>query len=910
MGSTRSIKAHFTESNKMKSTDLPALVGTPFGENGIKTPISQNTSPGTNAASYNDGFPAITMTELNNGGLPPRGSDFNQILYELAKSVQWSGTGALYKFSSDFATKIGGYPKGSKVIGSDGDVHECLIDDNMNDPVGGAGWINKREDKNTRELWRRSLAEAGFTLVPGSFEEGLTITDKKQAGWHISGGQCFAWDGDLSEPKVVPAGSTPMSSGGIGQGKWVGVGDASLRQDISLLKWSANSVARNGVTYFYKNGGRGCYLTPRMDGAVMGITPDDKFVAASDVDLADFRNDISMAIKIADGNKILVDDNFVVRAPLENSSINVHFAGTGKLTLESDFLTNYSGNFLSDGITINSENAHYVIQYKEDANVDYLKIQGGELAGGVRFIYQSSLKLNPEINKHGCDTVIINQVRVRSATATLFNFDNMPYRIFAVSKFDVENFTRILISTAISNWHPFYAEMQLAQVAFFFNDNDVRFTDDWWTTPLGQPYTYGAVLLHEGKYLQYANNRIAGIKARRLNTGASHSAAYWLYCAGITSDVYDNDVKNVFAFGSKDPQNVFFKQKKAKNLYVRDNKFYYDNDWLSRIGESIDPVNDLQIIHDVEPGHVFDDIEYKNNTIELIANGYPVFSNSPQYKFNGNTVRQSKATNLSTLSVQLPVIGLGAGASSNIDVEYYKNKFIFPGGIIAGPYLRNDGVLNINGTYDANENYYECDTLTQVSRARDAGAVVIGASDNTMIVTRHSGMFSNQGINSPSGVVKSLRNTVYSAPGVLAAQQGFGMMPASAQIDAGCTIVSNGTVNELVMFSGMSAMVAARYVIRGEMTSADGVSEFIFSVSVAKLSGSVLQISFVSESGSTVTLDSNLSADAYVKNTLGSTVRLQCVTNAGDNMARLVLRRSGGSVTHTIYDVSIRSMPA
>lgn len=207
----------------MKLTDLPALVGTPFAENGIKTAISQNTSPGTNAASYNDGFPAITMTELTNGGLPPRGSDFNQILYELAKSVQWAGTGALYKFSAEFATKIGGYPKGSKVIGSDGDVYESLSDDNLNDPVGGAGWVSKGEDKNTRELWRRSLAEIGLTLVSGSFKDTATVTSPTDAVWDIDGAQCYTWTGDF-----------PHDADGDPGAGWVSVSGLSVREYVDL----------------------------------------------------------------------------------------------------------------------------------------------------------------------------------------------------------------------------------------------------------------------------------------------------------------------------------------------------------------------------------------------------------------------------------------------------------------------------------------------------------------------------------------------------------------------------------------------------------------------------------------------------------------------------------------------------
>lgn len=91
--------------------------------------------------------------------------------------------------------------------------------------------LDSNQQQNTRELWRRSLAEAGLTLVDGSFEEGATANSATDAVWHIAGEQCYTWGGEF--PKIVAAGSTPDSTGGIGLGTWVSVGDASLRSDLS-----------------------------------------------------------------------------------------------------------------------------------------------------------------------------------------------------------------------------------------------------------------------------------------------------------------------------------------------------------------------------------------------------------------------------------------------------------------------------------------------------------------------------------------------------------------------------------------------------------------------------------------------------------------------------------------------------
>lgn len=89
----------------------------------------------------------------------------------------------------------------------------------------------KKSNTNTRELWRRSLAEAGIDLVTGSFEGGSTVEKVSDAIWHIAGGQCYSWGGTF--PKAVPVGSTPSSTGGEGPGAWLSVGDATLRSDLS-----------------------------------------------------------------------------------------------------------------------------------------------------------------------------------------------------------------------------------------------------------------------------------------------------------------------------------------------------------------------------------------------------------------------------------------------------------------------------------------------------------------------------------------------------------------------------------------------------------------------------------------------------------------------------------------------------
>lgn len=80
-------------------------------------------------------------------------------------------------------------------------------------------------------LATQSMLNYGY-ITAKSFEQGYTLLTPNTVLQLESNGEYYRWDGDWSQPKVVPPGSTPESAGGVGQGKWVGVGDASLRADL------------------------------------------------------------------------------------------------------------------------------------------------------------------------------------------------------------------------------------------------------------------------------------------------------------------------------------------------------------------------------------------------------------------------------------------------------------------------------------------------------------------------------------------------------------------------------------------------------------------------------------------------------------------------------------------------------
>ena len=75
-------------------------------------------------------------------------------------------------------------------------------------------------------------------ITMDSFEDGATLTLPNQTLRYEANGEYYRWDGEF--PKVVPAGSTPDSTGEVKLGAWVSVGDASLRAELSPYFNSVN----------------------------------------------------------------------------------------------------------------------------------------------------------------------------------------------------------------------------------------------------------------------------------------------------------------------------------------------------------------------------------------------------------------------------------------------------------------------------------------------------------------------------------------------------------------------------------------------------------------------------------------------------------------------------------------------
>ena len=129
----------------MQLSDKPSQLTIPFANSGTRTAIPTPSQIGitAGAASLTDGFPPLTRTPIAAGGVPPSGADMNGILYQMSAADRWANVGGGYPYDSTYATAIGGYPKGARVVRTDGIGYWLnTADNNTTDPeAGGAGWV-------------------------------------------------------------------------------------------------------------------------------------------------------------------------------------------------------------------------------------------------------------------------------------------------------------------------------------------------------------------------------------------------------------------------------------------------------------------------------------------------------------------------------------------------------------------------------------------------------------------------------------------------------------------------------------------------------------------------------------------------------------------------------------------------
>ncbi|MDH2366741.1 hypothetical protein [Providencia rettgeri] len=453
----------------------PKLIPVPFANSGIKDDIPKvkSTSMSDEKASWETGFPEATMLPVYAGGLPPDGKDFNGVLNQISENLVFQSKGGRYKFDPDFALSIGGYPKGATLQTNDESAeYQSLIDNNLVNfntatpeeiaqawritGLGDAievlnGKFDKASVKNelglsqTEVVSQKVVTEMGSGVV-GSFEDGLnfieelTSSDQQVTLENEFGKQPYYWDGDL--PKQVPVGSTPQSTGGIGKGAWVSVGDASLRGDLNIVVGTFDSIksllssrlvaSKTAITLSYhdnNNYGGGTYIY--KENLSKSLHDGGQYISATVPLMSD---SISDTVKFLNGVGETDPDGFGVWELTHNGCVSVEQYGA--INSEED-QTDIINAALKSGLNVKHE--EYGATYGYRPAVLYTRtgqtLQGLGMQGGTRYKMISNLNLNglngycfeKESNSFIYDIEIDgNAKHYESILNTMTPFDNSP----------------------------------------------------------------------------------------------------------------------------------------------------------------------------------------------------------------------------------------------------------------------------------------------------------------------------------------------------------------------------------------------------------------------------------------------------------------------------------------------------
>lgn len=178
--------------------------------------------------------------------------------------------------------------------------------------AAGMEWLFKELVEKFKVDMNTAIVASGYIPVD-SFQQGADLPNNELTQRnHIlrdeTTGEYFRWDGDL--PKQVLAGSTPESTGGIGKGAWVSVGDASTRSWAKEnLAYKIESVS-NFVSSEFPNNTvvSTIYHTKKgIGGASYNIIPISEYNGTPDNQYADFYTNNRQSVAVLRGNNGVYD---------------------------------------------------------------------------------------------------------------------------------------------------------------------------------------------------------------------------------------------------------------------------------------------------------------------------------------------------------------------------------------------------------------------------------------------------------------------------------------------------------------------------------------------------------------------------------------------------------------------------
>lgn len=156
-----------------------------------------------NKATWNAGFPPITMQPVNvdgTGGIPPSGADMNGVLNTLSSHAYFAQYGVSYDWDSNIASNLGGYPSGAIVAYPAGNnanktLYLSLQDNNTSTPTSNA-WKVLIPTTPPVDVFSWLIPDYANIqwLIYASNKQNERYTTPNQYGWIYAATYTSIWD--------------------------------------------------------------------------------------------------------------------------------------------------------------------------------------------------------------------------------------------------------------------------------------------------------------------------------------------------------------------------------------------------------------------------------------------------------------------------------------------------------------------------------------------------------------------------------------------------------------------------------------------------------------------------------------------------------------------------------------------